>query len=168
MTHPEPAPGPSASLRGVAVVGAAIVVLLVAVVTIVLLAADREVDLEPGSPEAALADYLAAFDADDLAAVHAHFSSEVRGRWDLEAYRRAVDLYGFDRTPGAARRVLFDRADITGDTARVRLTVEEFIGEGLSGDTYRSTRDIRMVREDGSWRIDEPLVWLDPVPATLP
>jgi hypothetical protein len=68
--------------------------------------------------------------------------------------------------PDGSRRILFDRTDIDGDRGRVHLTVEEYFGGGPfgGGETYRSPREIRMVREDGSWRIDEPLAGVEPVP----
>jgi hypothetical protein len=81
---------------------------------------------------------------------------------DLDAYQRAVDASGIGVEPN--RSVLFDRTDGEGDAVEVHLIVEEFYGDGLSGDTYRSPRDVRLVREDGEWRIDQPLVWLDLAP----
>ena len=62
------------------------------------------------------------------------------------------------------RTVLFDSSTGTGDRVQLHLIVEEFYGDGLSGDTYRSPRDVRLVREDGEWRIDQALIWLDPAP----
>ena len=63
--------------------------------------------------------------------------------------------------------MLFERTTGGGDAVTVSLTVEEFSGDGLNGSTYRSSRDIRLVRENGAWRIDEPLVWLDPAPMPM-
>lgn len=167
MNQPDQDPKPIARYRGLAIVAAGIVVLVVAAVAVVLLAGGPdEADFEPGSPEAALAAYLDAFDARDLERAHAHFSADIRDRWDLDAYERMVDDYGHhgDRGGQPARRVLFDGTDRTGDVARIRLTIEEFYGDGLGGDTYRSGRDVRMTREGGSWHIDERLIWLDPAP----
>ena len=78
---------------------------------------------------------------------------------DRGAYQRAVDSWGVDAEPD--RTVLFDSTTGTGDRVQLHLIVEEFYGDGLSGDTYRSPRDVRLVREDGEWRIDQALVWLD-------
>jgi hypothetical protein len=85
---------------------------------------------------------------------------------DLDAYEQVARDYGMF-PPESSRRVLFDRTEADGDRARVHLTVEEYFGGGPfgGGETYRSPREIRMVREDGSWRIDEPLLGVEPGPA---
>jgi hypothetical protein len=154
------------SSRGLLLIAGVVLLLLAATVAVVLLAGGpREPDLEPGSPEAALHGYLTAFDEGDLETAHSYFSASLRQRWSLDAYRRAVDLQGTGHHPdgGPARRVVFDRSDVFDDTARVRLTVEEFYGEGLGGSTYRSAREVRMVREEGAWYLDQALVGLEPV-----
>lgn len=169
MERTEPPTSSAPVDRGLVLVAAGIVALVVASVVIVLLATGSdEPQLEPGSPEAVLRDYLAAYEADDLETAHGFFSAAVRAEWDLESYRRSADARFEPRYGGAARRVLFERAEIDGDAARVSLIIEEFYGDGLSGDTYRSSREIRMVREDGGWRIDQPLADLEPLPPTKP
>ncbi|MCV0403296.1 MAG: hypothetical protein K5924_06255 [Chloroflexi bacterium] len=162
MNEPEPVVRASSAYRGLILIGLGVVALLVVAGIVVVVAGDRgEPAFEAGSPEAALHDYLAAYEAGQLDAAHAQFSTRVRDRWDIDAYRDAVDG-GEAPGAGAARRVIFEGADVTGEAARVRLTIEEFVGDGLGGDTIRDSREIRMVREDGAWRIDEALVWLDP------
>lgn len=144
-------------------VAVAIVVLAVITIAVVLLAGDREAaQFDADSPETALQRYLVAYEDGDLEAAHTYFSADVRQRMDLDAYQRAVDSWGIGFEPD--RSVLFDSSSGSGDRVELHLIVEEFAGDGLSGDTYRSPRDIRLVREDGEWRIDEPLVWLDPAP----
>ena len=149
--------------RSLLYVAVGIVVLSVITIAVVLLAGDRETArFDAGSPEAALQSYLVAYEAGDLEAAHARFSADVREHMDLDAYRRAVDSWGVGFETD--RSVLFDSKSGSGERVELHLTVEEFAGDGLSGDTYRSPRDIRLVREGGEWRIDEPLVWLDPAP----
>lgn len=162
MNEPEPVVRASSAYRGLILVGVGVVALLIAAAIVVVVAGDvGDPAFEAGSPQAALHDYLVAYEAGQLDVAHAQFSTRVRDRWDIDAYRDAVDG-GEAPGAGAARRVIFDRADVTGETARVRLTIEEFVGDGLGGETNRYPREIRMVREDGAWRIDETLVWLDP------
>ena len=151
------------SNRSLIYVALGIVVLAVITIAVVLLAGDREAtEFDADSPEAALQRYLVAYDGGDLDTAHAYFSADVRQRMDLDAYQRAVDSWGVGFEPD--RSVLFDSTSGTGDRVELHLIVEEFAGDGLSGETYRSPRDIRLVREGGEWRIDEPLVWLDPAP----
>jgi hypothetical protein len=158
-----PAAHGGSSNRSLIYVALGVVALTVVTILVVLLAGDRSAtQFAAGSPEGTLQRYLAAYDDGDLEAAHAYFSADVREAMDLEAYQRAVDASGIGVEPN--RSVLFDRTDGEGDAVEVHLIVEEFYGDGLSGDTYRSPRDVRLVREDGEWRIDQPLVWLDPAP----
>ena len=171
MTALERRPGPAPS-RHLAIVAAAVIGLVVLTVAAVLLSADDSGDeLEPGSPQAVLRDYLAALDDGDLTAAYALFSERIRERWAVEDFERDAEMlepHGPMAGGGPSRRVLFDRVETTGDRSVVHLTVEEFWRDGLSGSTYQYQREIRMVREVGDWRIDERLVWLEPAPAPMP
>jgi ketosteroid isomerase-like protein len=160
----EGAPTTSGSTsRSLIYVALGVVALAVVTIVVVLLAGGREAAEFPAdSPEAALQRYLAAYEEGDLDAAHALFSADVRERMDREAYQRAVDSWGVGTEPN--RTVLFDSTTGTGDRVELHLIVEEFHGDGLSGDTYRSPRDVRLLREDGAWRIDQALIWLDPAP----
>lgn len=152
------------SNRSLIYIGLGVVGLAVITTLVVLLAGDRQrADFPSDSPEGTLQRYLVAYDDGDLDAAHAFFSADVRERMDAEAYQRAVDSFGHDPAHGG-RSVLFDSTDGNDDRVDLHLIVEEFYGDGFSGETYRSPRDIRLVREDGAWRIDQPLVWLDPAP----
>ena len=162
----EPTSAPGTSDRSLLFIALGIVLIVALTVVVVVLAGDREAAEFPAdSPEGAVQRYLAAFDEDDYETAYSFFSEEVRGEVDLDEYERMVRSYGAygDQT---SRRVLFDQVSGEGDRVRVHLTVEEFYGGGGlgGGDTYRSPREVLMVREDGAWHIDEPLVWLDPAP----
>ena len=139
--------------------------IVIIAVVVVLLAGDREsVEFGEDTPEGALQRYLAAFDEGDLAAAHAFFSDGVRDQMDLDAFERAVSGQEGDFGTERTRRVLFDARSGDGDSVRLQLTVEEFTGEGLGASSYRYQVEIPMVREGDAWRIDEPLVWLNPAP----
>jgi hypothetical protein len=170
MTATEPlAVAPSRHLLVVA--GAVIGLVVVTVGAVLLAGGSGGDDLEPGSPQAVVRDYLAALEDGDLEAAHALFSDRIRERWDLDAFEREVEMmapYGPMDGGGPSRRVLFDRVETNGDRSVVHLTVEEFWRDGLSGSSYTYGREIRMVREAGGWRIDQRLVWLDPVLAPVP
>jgi hypothetical protein len=153
------------SSRSIVFIGAGILALLVLVMAVVLVLGDREpVRYPPDSPEGAVQGYLAAWDSRDTSAAYAYFSTRVKAAWSEADYRAATDEYDtYGRPPdGSARRVFID--DVTDGSSRVtvRLTVEELIGDGLDTSIYRSTRTIALVREGADWRIDEPLLWLDP------
>lgn len=153
------------SNRSLFLISGGVLALAIIAIVVVLLAGDREsVEFGEDTPEGALQRYLAAFDEGDLAAAHAYFSSEVRDQMDLEAFERAVSAmdggFGSERT----RRALFDGRSGEGETVRLELTVEEFTGQGLGASSYRYQVEVPMVREEEAWRIDLPLVWLNPAP----
>jgi hypothetical protein len=165
----EPSSVPASSNRSLILIAGAVVALAAVTILVVLLVGrDRTATYGADTPEGTVQRYLAAFEAGDLATAHGFFSSRVTAGMDLDAYRRNVDLQGQSyANPRASRRVLFERTTGSGDVVTVSLTVEEFSGDGLNGSTYRSSRDIRLVRQNGAWRIDEPLVWLDPAPMPM-
>lgn len=136
-------------------------------VAIVLLAGGRERQAyAAGSPEAAVQAYLDAWEEQDPAATWAFFSSEVQAEYSFDEYERAADDSYLYSNPGGntSRSVFIDGVDGSGDRVTVRLTVEEYYGDGLNTSSYRSARTVRLIREDGSWKLRDPLVWLDPAP----
>ncbi|HET9878861.1 MAG TPA: hypothetical protein VFQ81_06115 [Candidatus Limnocylindria bacterium] len=148
--------------RTLLAIGAAVIGLVIITVAVVLAAGNRGPVAYPAdSPEGVLQAYLTAVEDGDAAGAHAYFSAEVRERMDLDAFEAALEDHA-RYAPESSRRVLFDRRDGEGDHVRLHLVVEEFYGDGLEGSTNRTSREIRLVREDGTWRIDEPLAWLDP------
>ncbi len=151
--------------RSLLAIAGAIGAIVLAAIVLVVVAGDRPAaSFPPGSPQAAMQDYLAAWEAEDYLAAYAFFSAEAQDRVPLEEFRRAaVDQRQYAYPAEGRRRVFIDRVSEEGDRADVHLTVEEFSGDGgLGNNVYRSTRIIRMVREDGSWKFDEPLIGLEP------
>ena len=150
--------------RSVLLVGAAVVALVVATVAVVLLTNGRDsAQFAADTPEGALQRYLSAFDEGDLAAAYEYFSSDVTDEMSFEAYEATVRMYD-PGTTDRTRRALFDGRLGDGDAVRLALTVEEIYGEGLSASSNQYHREVRMVRQSDGWRIDEPLVWLEPGP----
>lgn len=152
--------------RSLVLIAAGILALVVVAAAVVLLLGSRAPIIFPAdSPEGVVQRHLAAFEDGDFEAAHAMFSPDVQSEMDLESYERTAREYG-GYLGELSRRILFDGTDVDGDTARVQLTVEEYYGGGPfgGGDTYRSTREIRLIREDNSWRIDDPIVGLEPAP----
>jgi len=153
-----PTPG-----RGLWWIGAGILAIgALSVVVVLMLGNTEPTRFEAGTPERALQDYLAAYESGDYTAAYAFFSTRARSQATRQEYRDvAIGWgYGFDAPD---RRVLFDGRSGTGDQAVLALSVEEYSG-GLGGNVYRSPRQVPMVRENGSWRIDALLIWLDPGP----
>lgn len=156
-----------ANQRTLASIVAGIVAILGLTVLIVVLADQRApVDYPPDSPEAAVQAYLQAWDADDPAAAYAWFSADAQKQLAFDDYRPIFEEFQrHTEGPDAARRSVFISGTRgSGDRVTVNLTVEEVYGTGLSLNTYRSSRSVAVVREGTSWKLAEPLVWLDPAP----
>jgi hypothetical protein len=155
-------------VRGLIAIGVGIGAVAILAVVAVGLSAAREPDQFPAdSPQAALQAYLQAFDDEDYEAAYASFSADVRGQMSLEDFERAATDYHLYATQ--SRRVLYDGVETDGDErATLRLTVEVSYGDVLFADRYSYPTEVRMVRGDGAWRLDQALVHLDPAPVPAP
>jgi hypothetical protein len=148
------------STRGVLVIAGGILGVVLLGIVVVLLAEGREPPAyEPGSPEAAMQGYLAAWEDDDPSAAYDYFSNSIKGTLSREDYISQSGAFG---KVWQNRATFIDRVE--GDDSRVTvfLTVEEYYGDGL-GESYSSQRTVRMVHEDG-WKIDELLLGVEPGP----
>ncbi|MGH2483830.1 MAG: hypothetical protein ACRDE9_05190 [Candidatus Limnocylindria bacterium] len=158
-------------MRGLVAIGVGIGVVAILAVVAVGISAARDPDQFPAdSPQAALQAYLQAFEDEDYEAAYASFSADVQRQMSLEDFQRSAIDYHLYATE--SRRVLYDGIDqveTDGDErATLRLTVEVSYGDVLFADRYAYPTEVRMVREDGAWRIDQALVHLDPVPVPAP
>ena len=155
-------------MRGLIAIGVGIGVVAILAVVAVGLSAARDPDQFPAdSPQAALQAYLQAFEDEDYEAAYASFSADVQRQMSLEEFERAATDYHQYATE--SRRVLYDGVETDGDErATLRLTVEVSYGDVLFADRYSYPAEVRMVREDGAWRIDQALVHLDPAPVPAP
>jgi len=155
-------------VRGLIAIGVGIGVVAILAVVAVGLSAARDPDQFPAdSPQAALQAYLQAFEDEDYEAAYASFSADVQRQMSLEEFERAATDYHQYATE--SRRVLYDGVETDGnERATLRLTVEVSYGDVLFADRYSYPAEVRMVREDGAWRIDQALVHLDPAPVPAP
>jgi hypothetical protein len=151
--------------RTLSFIAGGILALVLVSVAVVLLAGGRQrQEFAAGSPEATVQGYLDAWEETDPATLWAFFSTEVREEYSFEDYERAVNDYFVYQYPdgGPSRSVFIDGVDGSGDRVTVQLTVEEFYRDGLSTNSYRSPRSVRMVREEDGWKLADSLIWLDP------
>lgn len=150
--------------RSLLLIGLGVLALVIVTSLAVVLVGRGEAREYPAnSPEGALQRYLAAFDEGDYEVAYGFFSEEVQADTSLDEYERMASGYGPFFGDGVTRRVVFERVDGEADRVRVHLTVEDFYGGGFGGgDTIRTPYQITMVRENGEWRIDRLLLWLDP------
>jgi hypothetical protein len=146
------------STRSVLVIAGGILAVVLLAVVVVLLAEGREPpSYDPGTPEAAMQAYLAAWENDDPRGAYAFFSRAVQSAISEEEYVAGFDAFG---QVGTNRAAFID--SVKGDESQVTifLTVEEYYGDG-PGESYTTQRSVRMINEDG-WKIDEPLNGLEP------
>ena len=156
------APPPDRSLLFVG--GGITLLVIVAVIAVVLLGSRDAAAFPADTPEGVVQRHLAAVEDEDHETAWGYLSADVQSDLSLDEYRRAARDYGTYWV--GSRRVLFDRSEVDGDRARVWLTVEDYYDGGPFGgaNTYRSTREIALVREGGEWRIDDLLFGLEPMP----
>jgi hypothetical protein len=139
---------------------------VVAAVLIVVVLGDRPPAPFPaGSPEAALQGYVGAWEDENLEAAYAYFSTGVKSTLTFEEYRQvAQDQGNFSGAP-QRRRVTIDRVELDGESAEVYLSIEYSSDGGpFFGGGYRDTRTIHLLKEAGDWKIDDPLLGLEPGP----
>ena len=94
---------------------------------------------------------------DDPSAAYDVLSNSIKATVSREDYIAQSDAFG---EVDSNRATFIDRVEGDETQVTVFLTVEEYYGDGL-GESYSSQRTVRMVHEDG-WKIDEPLVGLEP------
>jgi hypothetical protein len=134
------------ALVGVAIVAAAVL--------------SRPVDHYPAdSPEGTFQRYLNAHEEDRVDEAYGFFSARVQRTMSLENYRRAT--WDQARYQEDGHRLVLHEVDVRGERATLHVRVEESDG-GLFGGGYEWDEQIRMVREDGEWRVDSLLVGMMP------
>ncbi|MGH2356448.1 MAG: hypothetical protein ACRDGJ_00365 [Candidatus Limnocylindria bacterium] len=146
-------------MKALVIIGAGIAALVVLAVVVVLAGGSRPATTYPAdTPEGTFQRYYAAFEEGDFGAAYAFLSVRVTERISFEEYERQAEDSSVGFEGGPARRILFDKVTGGGGRRTLHLTVEEFYGDGLDASRNRYQVNVRMVLEDGAWRIDEPLV----------
>jgi hypothetical protein len=152
--------------RSVLYIGIGVLAVAALGAAVVLLAEGRRpASFEPGTPQAAMQEYLAAWQDDDYEAAYRSFSDEIRADTSLEEYESQLRNFGDPYGPESDVAVYIDKAE--GDDAQVTLylTVEQYYGDGgLGGGSYRSQHTVRMIHQADGWKIDEPLIGVEQIP----
>lgn len=139
----------------VVILATSIAALVVMAVVALRLADTHPAVLPPDTPAGSIQGYLVAYQAGDLEAAYLHFSSRVQRLLTFDEFERTASDWG-DQDLGQ-QRIELTRVDETGDRATLLLRVES-AGGGLFGSgRYGWDVTIRLVREGGTWHIDQPL-----------
>jgi hypothetical protein len=151
--------------RSVLYIGAGILALAALGTAVVLLAEGRQPSsFAPGTPQAAMQAYLAAWQDDDYPAAYQLFSDEIRAGTSLEEYESQLRTFGDPFGDGSSVAVYIDKAEGDDRQVTLYLTVEQHYGGGFGGgDSYRSPREVRMVHQTEGWKIDEPLIGVEQI-----
>lgn len=153
---------PSVGLpRSVLVAGVAIAALIGIAVLVAVVLPARPTEYAAGSPEAAFQDFYRAWEDRDIDAAYGHLSSTVTRQLSPSQYRIADSDQAWQRDQ--ERRLVLLGSEVTGDRAVLDIRVDEFSGGGIGGQRYSYDRSVRLVRENGTWLIDEPLVGIESV-----
>ena len=160
LTTSDP-PGRGGIPRSMLLAGAAIAALIVVAVFVVVVSPDRPATYAAGTPEAAFQAFYAAWEDGDTDGAYGALSSAVAADLDRSEYRRMDAEQAWQRDQD--RRLVLLGVDITGERAVLKVRVDEFNGGGFGGGRYSFDRSVLLVREDGTWRIDEPLVGIESV-----
>ncbi len=134
------------------------VVVLVATLIVLLAGNQAQATYPANSPEAALQRYLTAWYDKDYNAAYEFFASDVQGQMSLSDFRRDAGFaYGPDN-----QTVTLDRTTGSGDSRTLHLIVEDYYGPQYGGSGYSHGVQVRMTLEPDGWKIDDPLIGLEP------
>jgi hypothetical protein len=152
--------------RSVLYIGVGVLGVVVLGAAVVLLAEGRRpASFEPGTPQAAMQEYLAAWQDDDYEAAYQYFSDQIKADTSLEEYESLVRNFGDPNGYQSNEAIYIDKADGDEEEVTLYLTVEQFYGgDGLGGGSYRSQRTVRMIHQAGGWKVDEPLMGVEQFP----
>lgn len=144
--------------RTIVLIGGAIGVVVVIAIGLTLAIGSGGVRNYPAdSPEGTVQRFLQAVDSHDYDSAYSLLSTSVRNRVSMSGF---VSQYSYG-SPSENRRIRIDRVDRSDRVTTVDLSVDSFSGGDLFGSSrYTYQVEIRLVREGGTWLIDEDFVGL--------
>jgi hypothetical protein len=109
--------------------------------------------VDPASPAGVVQAYVEALRNGETDRARSFLTQSARDGLDKQNFPRPY------HPPSAPeRRVLIESVEVGADRARVKVTVSSFSArsEPFSTGTYHSEVEVRLVRENGQWRISTP------------
>ncbi|MDP8924960.1 MAG: ARC6/PARC6 family protein [Chloroflexota bacterium] len=149
------APGADRFLLGIVVGSVALI--LVGIAAVFFLDRPRSAQaVDPISPAGVVQAYVEAIRAGDRDRAYDLLSRAARADLRRDTYRERFPSYSSTSDPGT--RVVIEPVSETGDTAEVKVTISRFAtrSDPFSAGTYHRDVTVRLVREDGAWRISQP------------
>ena len=111
---------------------------------------------DPQSPVGVVQAYVEAIRSGDLARAHGHLSRAAQSSLPLSTYRERFPRYV--EPASSDQRVLIEPVVVEADRAEVKVTISRFSARSdpFSARTFHRDVTVRLVREDGAWRVDQP------------
>jgi hypothetical protein len=156
MDTREPANRPRSSARPtwLIVVAVVVTVAVLGAAALLLSSGPSESEYPSDSPQAAFQDYVRAWESGDANGAWAFLSTAARERVSYERFEAANR-----RQPDDAYRVWIEDVSVDGDQAALQVVVESLTGNGLlEPDRERLERRVTLVREAGTWKVENPTV----------
>jgi hypothetical protein len=149
--------------NAILLLGALLLAVVLIAGAVVLLSGRGPAPYPADSPEYTLQAFITAWNEDDIEAAYNLLSARVRQPMSLARYRQQARDYAWQREQDQRVVLLGTRPVGTGgDRVIVDLRVDQYSSGPFGSDRWSSERRVRLVREDGAWRIDEPLAGLEP------
>lgn len=160
----------SRSARSVTVIaGLVLLLVIVAVVISLTFESTGPASYPAGSPESAFQRYFRAFDEGDTETAYSFFTARVRNQMSYDDFTWYAGTSTQYQKPAEFDTVVrIERVERTDERAILHLTVEEVSGSGINVNRYTFERRIRMLQEEGNWKLDEPLIGVDSLPMVAP
>ena len=140
----------------VAILGVVVALVVATVVVALTVADERRAEYPVGSPERRLQEYVAAIGEGDVDAAYDLMAAE---------YRRDVSRVEFaDRYRYLAdrlddTRIAIEESEVEGDRATITLAITTVYADDLSYDEYEREERVTLVREEGEWRLVQPVLY---------
>ena len=136
--------------------GGAILGLLI-VASVVAAVLQKEAEFAPGSPEAAVQDYLRALEEDDFQAVHDALSPELRDKCSIEdVFGDMEDIHSWRPED---KRITLEEVRTLNDTTFVEIRIVELRGGGPFGPSeYAFEETFALQQFDGEWKLSQNLL----------
>ena len=154
----DPPAAPPRSDRFLAGIIAGSVLLIALAVAAVFLAGRRppRPPADPSSPAGVVQAYVEAIRSGDLQRAHGYLSRAAQASLPLSTYRERFPRHV--EPTSSDQRILIEPIVIEADRAEVKVTISRFSARSdpFSARTFHRDVTVRLVREDGAWRVDQP------------
>jgi len=152
-----PAAGAGTDRFLLGIVVGSIVLILVGIAAVFVAGRARPTQtFDPASPGGVVQAYVEAIRAGDRNRAYAQLSRTARAEWDRDTTRSRFPAAS-DPDRGGSRLIIDPRSE-SADAAEVKVTISRFStsSDPFSSGSYHRDVTLRLVREDGAWRIDQP------------